>query len=83
MYAEEVRVSKSKGMEGCQLAPKRCHSRNLSEAAAVLTGEVQERQGPLRAPLLAESTVEAGRGQKALSLDEQLGGVEGSGPCVR
>ena len=76
MYAEEVRVSKSKGMEGCQLAPKHCHSRNLSEAPGILTGEAQERQGPLWAPLLAESTVEAGRGQKALSLDEQLGGVE-------
>lgn len=78
MYAEQVRVSKSKGMEGCQLAPKRCHSRNLSAAPGILTGEAQEQQWPLWAPLLAESTVEAGRGQKALSLDEQLGGVERS-----
>ena len=39
MYAEEVRVSKAKGMEGQQLAPKSCRSRNLSAAPGILTGE--------------------------------------------
>ena len=78
MYAEEVRVSKAKGMEGWQLAPKSCHSRNLSAAPGILT---RERAGVTVVPLGPSAGRKHSRvrkGTKALSLDEQLGGMERS-----
>lgn len=78
MYAEEVRVSKAKGMEGQQLAPKSCRSRNLSAAPGILTGESAGVTGAPLGPSAGRKHSRVRKGTKALSLDEQLGGVERS-----
>ena len=78
MYAEEVRVSKAKGMEGQQLAPKSCRSRNLSATPGILTGESAGVTGAPLGPSAGRKHSRVRKGTKALSLDEQLGGVERS-----